>query len=94
MQGGARWRQGWVDHDGFRRRVVEQDHQVREQTAAARSINDSPTMAQSPDPAGNFPCLVQLLARQAAGVTDGPSDAVEQGVTRKPAKVMPGESVA
>ena len=36
MQSGARRRQPWIDHDGLRRRVVEQDHQVREQTGFRR----------------------------------------------------------
>jgi hypothetical protein len=74
--------------------VVEQDHQVSEQTRSAGGVNDSPATAQSPDPSCDFPRLVQLLARQAACVTDGPAQAIEQRVTRKPVKVVHGETVA
>ena len=94
MEGAARWRLRWVDHDGFGRRVVEQDHQVRQQAGSTGSINDSPAPAESPDSPRDFPCFVQLLARKATRVTEGPADAIEQGVARKTIQVMHREPVA
>ena len=94
MQRRGRWRLRWIDHYGFWRSVVEQDHQVREQTGAASCIDDSPAATQSPDVPRDFPCLVQLFARQTAGVTEDPTHASEQAVPGKTIKVVFGEPVA
>jgi len=94
MQRRGRWRLRWIDHYGFWRSVVEQDHQVREQTGAASCIDDSPAATQSPDAPRDFPCLVQLFARQTAGVTEDPTHASEQAVPGKTIKVVFGEPVA
>ena len=67
---------------------------MREQTGAASGIDDSPAPVQSPDAPRDFPRLVELFARQAAGVTDGPAHTVEQRVPRKTIEVVLREPVA
>ena len=45
---------------------------------AGAEIDDAAAAEQPANPAGSLPRLVQLLARETAGLADGPSDSVEQ----------------
>jgi len=59
-----------------------------------RQIDDAPAAKHPPHPPGHLPRFVQFLARQAAGVTDGAADAIEQRRPRKPAEIVPRQSRA
>ena len=87
--GGERIRAGWnaqVGGDGGGRRVVEQEHQTRDEAMPAREVDD-PTTAKAPArPARDLPRLVELFARQAIGFAHDARDAVEQRVALEMAR--------
>jgi hypothetical protein len=58
-----------------------------EQSVAAANVDDASAAKEPPDAAGDFPRFVQLFARQASRVTDGPRYAIEQRVSRKAIEV-------
>ncbi len=50
---------------------------------ATSQVNYASPSEASSDPPGNFPCFEQLFAGQAAGLTDGAANFVEQRVARE-----------
>lgn len=60
------------------RGVVEDQQDVREEPMSSRQIDDAPASKEAAHPPRHLPCLVQLLARQAARVADGARQAIEE----------------
>ena len=94
MEFGARCRQLLVDHDRRGRRIVEQDHDLREQAVSGAQIDDASAAEEPPHPPRHFPCLKQFLARQTSGVADRARDAMKQRVVWKTIEVPIGETPA
>jgi hypothetical protein len=55
-------------------------------------IDDAASAKEAPDAARHLPRFVQLLAGQAAGVTHGARDAIEQRSAWKPFQIAIGEA--
>ena len=92
VKGAARLRQPRVDDERLRRRVVENHQGMSEETVSGGEIDDAAAAEEAPDPPRRLPRFVQLLAGQAAGMTHGACDAIEQRVAWKPLQVTPGEA--
>ena len=88
----ARWRQRLVHDESLRRRAVEQQHRVGEQAMATTEIDDPPAAKQPPHAPRGFPCLVELLAGQAAGVADLAGQAMKEDVAGKAIEVAIGQA--
>jgi hypothetical protein len=65
---------------------------VCEQPVSASKVDNAAPSKEPPDAARDFPRLVQLLARQASRVTDGPRYAIEQRVGRETIEVSIGQT--
>ena len=71
-----------------RRRCVEQQQGEGEQAMAASYVHDAPATEAAPHPPGHLPRLVEFLARQAARLTDGAGQPIEQRLTGEAAQVV------
>ena len=91
MQPGARRRPRGVYGQRPRRRVVQQQHGVREQSVPGAEIDDAPAAEDPPNPPRHFPGLVQFLARQTAGMAHRARQPIEQRVARKAPEIAIGE---
>ena len=76
----------------IRRRIVEQQHDLREQAVPAAQVEHASAAEQPPHAARHLPRLVQLLARQTSGLADRARQAIEKRVVRKPIDVVVCES--
>lgn len=65
---------------------------MREQAVTAGQIDDPAAAKEATDAARRFPRLVQLFARQAAGVAHRAGESVEEGVVREATEVAVGEA--
>jgi hypothetical protein len=92
VQPAARWRPHRLDAERLRRRIVQNQPDVREQTMSGGKIDDPPAAKDAADPARHLPRLVELFARQTAGVTHRAGDSIEQRGTWKPLQVTIGEA--
>ena len=63
-----------------RRRIVEQEHRLREQPVAAGDVHDAPAAKQTPHTPGHFPRSSQFLARQASRFAHCASNSIEQAL--------------
>ena len=54
---------------------------------AGGEVDDATAAEETPDAPGHFPGFVEFLAREAAGMTDGARNPVEQGVAGKPIEI-------
>lgn len=64
---------------------------MREQSVSPAHVEDAPASKQPAHPSGHLPRLVQLLARQTAGMTHATSKAIEQRGPPKPLQVTIGK---
>jgi hypothetical protein len=64
-----------------------------EQAVTAGDIDDAPAAKEPPHAARGLPRFVQLLSRQAAGMTHRSGHAIEDRMTGKPIEVAIGEPV-
>ena len=94
MQCDARRRQRLVDDDRGWRRVVEQQHDLREQTVPASEVDDTAAAKVAADALRHLPGFVQLFTRQAARMAGGAGDAVKQRAAGKAIEVAIGEAGA
>ena len=83
-----------VDDDGRSRRVVEHEHEVREEPVPAAEIDNAAAAKQASCPARDFPRFVKFLARQAPGGADGAPDPIEQRRAAESAEVVGGQAPA
>jgi hypothetical protein len=74
----GRWRHGLVHDNRVGRRVVEQQQNVGEQAMSATQVDDPAAPEEPPHPPRHLPRFIEFLARQAACVTDGSRQAVEE----------------
>jgi hypothetical protein len=94
MQAVARKRQRRIEGDRARRRVVENEHRVREQCMTGAHVDHAAAAKEPPRTTRSLPRFVQFLAGQAAGVADGPSESMKECVVRKPVEIAIGEASA
>jgi hypothetical protein len=59
----------------------------------AANIDDAPTATDAAHSPRGFPGFIQVLARQAASVTDGTSESMEQRVVGKAPEVVIGQPI-
>ena len=88
VQRRARRRQRACRPHRARRRVVEDQHDLREQAVSGGQVDDASAAEEPPRPACDLPGFVELFARQAARGADGAADAIEQGCGGKPLEVV------
>ena len=81
-----------VDNECLRRRVVENHQDMREQPMSGGQIDDAAAAENATNAPRHLPRLVQLLARQAAGMTHRVREPVEERVARKALQVAVGEA--
>ena len=60
----------------------------------AAQVDDAPAAEQAPHAPRHFPRFVEFLARQAAGMTDGAAQPVEERAAGKPVEIAIGEAAA
>ncbi len=89
-----RWRQFPVHRDRKRGRIVEQEHDVRQQTVPAGQVHYPAAAKPATDAACDFPCFVELFTWQAPGMADSARDAVEESVSWKSAEIVVREPAA
>ena len=77
VQAAARWRQRRIHRQRLRRRVVENQEDLREQAMAGGEIDDAAPAKHAPDATRHLPRFVELLTGQAAGMTHRASEAIE-----------------
>ncbi len=94
MQRGGRRRHRGLDGQGAWRRVVEDQHQLREQAVAGGEIDDPAAPKQPPHTARGLPRFIQLLAWKTPGMADRATDAIEERLAWKARKVSIGEAPA
>ena len=94
MQLCARSGQRLVDREGAGRRIVEQQHDLRQQTVAGREVDDASAAEEAPHPPRHLPRLVQLFARQASRVAHGTRHAMKERVVGKAIQVAIGQAGA
>lgn len=81
-----------IDAERLRRRVVQDQENVGEQTVAGSNVDDASAAKHAADAPCHFPRLVQFLAWQTSCVTDGPRQAVEQRGAGKPLQIVIGQA--
>ena len=82
-----------VHNDCLWRRIIKQQHRVREQTVPTPEIDDTPAAEQAPHASRRFPGFEELLARQTPRVTHGPAQTMEEGVVGKTPQIAIGQPV-
>ena len=83
MQPEGRWRKGLVDRERRGRGIVEEQHELSEQSVAGAEIDDSPAAKDPARAPRHLPGLIELLARQTPRVAHGTRHAVEQRLARE-----------
>lgn len=91
MQRGRARGSSLVDDRSLGRRVVEHEHDVREQPVPATKIDDTTATEQPSRSPCDLPGLIQLLPRQATGDADGTANAVKQRCAAESPQVVRGE---
>src|SRR5262249_40356300 len=91
VQRRGRGRHHSVDRHRARRRVVEDQHQLREQPVTRGEIDDAAAAKQPAHTARGLPCLIQLLAWKTPRMAGGAADAIEECFTWKARKIAIGE---
>ena len=92
VQRRGRGRHHGVDRQRARRRVIEDQHQLREQPVTRGEIDDPAAAKQPAHTARGLPCFIQLLARKTPGMAGGPADAIEERFAWKARKISIGEA--
>lgn len=92
VQRGRRRGHHGVDRQSARRRVVEDQHQLRKQPVTRGEIDDAAATKQPTHPARGLPCFIQLFAWKTSGMAGGTADAIEECVTWKTRKIPIGEA--
>ena len=87
-------RESRVDDDRLGRRVVKDEHDVREQPVACPEIENPAAAKHSPHSFADLPRLVQLLARKASRLADGAADSIEQRVGGEAREVVLSQASA
>jgi hypothetical protein len=82
-----RWK-AFVDDERPGRCVVEDQHDLREQSVPGAEIEHPAPAKQSAHPPGDFPGFVQFLARKASRTADGAANPIEQGTTGEALEVV------
>ena len=82
-----RGRQRLVCHQGARRRVVEDQQHLGEQSVSPTQVDDAPAAEEAADAPRHLPGFVEFLAGQAARVTDSPGHPVEKRGAGKPVEI-------
>jgi hypothetical protein len=82
-----RWNRG-VDNDRLRRRIIQQQHRVREKTMPTPKIDNAPAAADTPHAPRGFPGFEEFLARQATRATDGSGQAMEERLVGKTTEIV------
>jgi len=90
QRGGRRWQAG-VDRQRARRRVVEEQHQLREEPVTCGEIDDAAAAKQPAYTTCGLPCFIQLLAWKTPGKADCAADAIEECFTWKARTVSIGQ---
>ena len=88
----ARLRKRCVDNECLRGRVVENHQDMGEQAMSGGQIDDAAAAEDATNAPRHLPRLVQLLARQAAGMTHRVREPVEERFARKALQVAVGEA--
>jgi len=91
QRGGRRWHRG-VDRQRARRRVIEDQHQLREEAVTRGEIDDAAAAKEPAYTARGLPCFIQLFAWKAPGMADGAADAIEECFTWKARTISIGEA--
>ena len=94
MQLRARRRQRLADRESAGRRIVEQQHDLREQAVAGGEVDDASAAEVTPHPPRHLPRLVQLLARQTASVAHRTCQAMKERVVGKAIQIAIGQAAA
>lgn len=87
-------RQSFVDDERLGRRVVQDEHDLREQPMPCSEIDDPAAAKQSPHPSRDFPRLVQLLAWKTSRMADSAAESIEERVAGEAREVVPGQAPA
>src|SRR5262245_35345753 len=94
METFTRRRKRCVHDDGFRRRIVQKKHRVREQTMTTGDVDDATAAKETTNSPRSFPGFEELLARQASRVTHGTREPMKERVVGKAAEIVVGQSAA
>ena len=81
-----------IDGDGRRRRIVEQQHHVREQPVPGAQIDDAPAAKPPPRPPRHFPRLVEFLPRQTAGLAHRATETIEERAAGKSPEIVTSQA--
>ena len=90
-RGGRQFR---VDDERLRRRVVQDEHDLREEPVAGSEIDDAAAAKQPPYASRNLPRLVQFLAWKTSRMADGAAQPIEERVAGKAREVVRGQAPA
>ena len=74
--------------------IVEQQHDVRQQSVSAPDIDHAPAAADPARPTAHLPGFVQLLPRDAAGRANDSAQPFEQSVSGEPAQIVVRQTIA
>ena len=88
VQHAVRFRKRRIDRQRARRRVVEQQQDLRKQSMSGGEIDDAAAAEEAADAPRHLPRFVQLLARQAARAAHRAGETIEERVARKPTQVV------
>jgi hypothetical protein len=88
----TRWGQRDVRNHRTWGRVVEQQHDLREQPMASRQVDDAAASKEAPRTAGNLPGFVKFLPRQASRRADSAGDPIERPLRWKTPEIAPGQT--
>ena len=89
---GGRRRYHGVDCHGAWRRVIKDQHQLREQPVTRGEIDDAAAAKEPTHTTRSLPCFIQLLARKTPGMAGGAADAIEKRFTGKARQIAFGEA--
>jgi hypothetical protein len=92
VQRGGRWWHHGVDRQRTRRRVIEDQHQLREEPVTRGEIDDAAAAKQPAHTARGLPCFIQLFAWKASGMAGGAANAIEECFTWKARTITIGEA--
>ena len=82
-QGGSALGNTPVNGQKLWRAVIEEQEDLPQQAVTTGQVDDPPAPEAASHPAGDFPGLEQLFARQTAGPADRPGNGLEQGGSGK-----------
>jgi len=82
-------RNSHIGRDRARRRIIQQEQEVREQPVTACEIHDPAATKTTPNASRHLPCLEELFSRQAFGLADRASHGMkERGLGKAPEIAM------